>query len=139
MVVGLSVLLTTLNLSIPDTDISTPVKIEEPPKRFLQFIKYEEPPTKQQYMIYWGLNALDVYTTYRALKKPNIIESNPLLGSNPSRDKLLLFKVLGASLVGNNLDSNMMTGANATLSYVVYRNYKVMKEAQKELENNNHG
>jgi len=136
VVVGLSLLLTTLNLSIPDTDVITPVNIEEPPKRFLQFIEYEEPPTKQQYVIYWGLNALDVYTTYRALKKPNIVEGNPLLGSNPSRDKLILFKVLGASLVGNNLDSNMMTGANATLSYVVYRNYKVMKEAQKQLENN---
>ncbi len=132
-----AILLATLNLSIPDINVTTPTKIEEPPKRFLQFIEYEEPPTKQQYMIYWGLNALDVYTTYRALKKPNIIEGNPLLGSNPSRDKLILFKAFGATLVGNNLDSDMMTGANATLTYVVYRNYKVMKEAQKELENNN--
>tara|TARA_R100000234_G_C4955857_1_gene159505 strand:- start:311 stop:715 length:405 start_codon:yes stop_codon:yes gene_type:complete len=132
-----AILLATLNLAIPSLDENTTVQIEEPPKRFLQFIEYEEPPTKQQYMIYWGLNALDVYTTYRALKKPNIIEGNPLLGSNPSRDKLILFKVLGASLVGNNLDSDMMTGANATLTYIVYRNYKVMNKASDQLKNNN--
>ena len=117
-------------------DVTTPIKIKEPPKKFLQFIEYKEPPTKQQYVMYWGLNALDIYTTYRALKKPNIIEGNPLLGSNPSLDKLVLFKILGGSLVGNNLDKKMMTGANATLTYVVYRNYKIIKEKQKELENN---
>jgi len=128
-------LATTLNLSIPDIDVTTPIKIKEPPKKFLQFIEYKEPPTKQQYVIYWGLNALDIYTTYRALKKPNIVEGNPLLGSNPSLDKLVLFKILGGSLVGNNLDKKMMTGANVTLTYVVYRNYKIIKEKQKELEN----
>ena len=73
-----AILLATLNLAIPILDENTTVKIEEPPKRFLQFIEYEEPPTKQQYVIYWGLNALDIYTTYRALKNPNIIEGNPI-------------------------------------------------------------
>jgi hypothetical protein len=132
-----AILLATLNLAIPSLDENTTVQIEEPPKRFLQFIEYEEPPTKQQYVIYWGLNALDVYTTYRALKKPNIVEGNPLLGNNPSLDKLILFKALGATLVGNNIDSDMMTGANATLTYIVYRNYKVMNKASDQLKNNN--
>ena len=43
---------------------------------------------------------------------------------------------IDAVLVGNNLDKKMMTGANETLTYVVYRNYKIIKEKQKELENN---
>ena len=117
-------MLATLNLAIPILDENTTVKIEEP-------------PTKQQYVIYWGLNALDIYTTYRALKNPNIIEGNPLLGKNPSLDKLILFKAFGATVVGNNLDTDMMVGANATLTYIVYRNYKVMNRASDQLKNNN--
>ena len=65
-------LATTLNLSIPDMDVTTPIKIKEPPKKFLQFIEYKEPPTTQQYVIYWGLNAVDVYITNRALKTGDI-------------------------------------------------------------------
>ena len=123
-----AILLATLNLSIPDLDVTTPVKIKEPPKKFLQFIEYKEPPTTQQYVIYWGLNAVDVYITNRALKNPNIIEGNPLLGVNPSLEKLILFKAIAGSLVGNNLNSQMMTGANSTLSYIVYRNYTIIKD-----------
>jgi hypothetical protein len=31
----------------------------------------------------------------------------------------------------------MMVGANATLTYIVYRNYKVMNKASDQLKNNN--
>ena len=50
---------------------------------------------------------------------------------NPSLGKLILFKVIAGSLVGNNLDSQMMTGANSTLSYIVYRNYTIIKDRKK--------
>ena len=33
--------------------------------------------------------------------------------------------------VGNNLNSQMMTGANSTLSYIVYRNYTIIKDRKK--------
>ena len=83
-------MLATLNLAIPILDENTTVKIEEPPKKFLQFIEYEEPPTKQQYVIYWGLNALAGYTTYRALKTPNIIEGNPIRNKEALADPKIL-------------------------------------------------
>jgi hypothetical protein len=125
------ILLLGLNLSIPNLNERPEIEFKEPPKKFLQFVEYKEPPTKGQYILFWGLNTLDIYTTYRALKQPNVIENNPFLGNSPSLEELILFKSIGGSLVGNNIDRQRMKVANGVLAYVVYRNYKIQKEVEK--------
>ncbi len=47
-----------LDLSLPEQPA---VFIED--RKFLQFVEYEEPPTKAQFITFWSLNALAVCTT----------------------------------------------------------------------------
>ena len=97
-----------------------------PEKKFLHFNSYREPPTKAQMITFWTLNALDVITTYKALKAfPNGIEQNPLYPDRPSIGQLIIGKAIIGSLIGNNISKNPMHFINAQLSVVVYHNYSI--------------
>ena len=75
---------------------------------------------------FWTLNALDVITTYEALKAfPNGIEQNPLYPNRPSLGQLVIGKAIIGSLIGNNMSRKPMHFMNAQLSVVVYRNYSI--------------
>lgn len=110
-----------LDLSIPEQPA---VFIED--RKFLQFVEYEEPPTKAQFITFWTLNALDVYTTYQGVKNKNVVETNPLFPKKPSIEELIVGKIILASLVGNNIDRTQMYFTNATLVYVVHNNYEYL-------------
>ena len=110
-----------LDLSIPRQPA---VFIEE--RKFLQFVEYEEPPTKAQYITFWSLNALDVYTTYQGVKNENVYEVNPLFPKKPSLTELIVGKMILASLLGNNIDKTQMYFTNASLVYVVHNNYQYL-------------
>jgi hypothetical protein len=110
-----------LDLSIPEQPA---VFIEE--RKFLQFVEYEEPPTKAQYITFWSLNALDVYTTYQGVKHKNVYEVNPLFPKKPSLTELIVGKIILASLLGNNIDKTQMYFTNASLVYVVHNNYQYL-------------
>ena len=90
------------------------------------FIEIKEPPTRKQRIIYWTLNGLDVYTTYIGLKNPNITEGNPLLGKRPSLEKMILYKIVTAGLLGENLNTYSYTFLNTSLSIAVIRNVHVI-------------
>lgn len=110
-----------LDLSIPE---QPSVFIED--RKFLQFVEYEEQPTKAQFITFWTLNALDVYTTYQGIKNENVYEVNPLFSKKPSLEQLLVGKIILASLLGNNIDKKQMYFANASLVYVVHNNYQYL-------------
>jgi len=42
---------------------------------------------------------LDVATTYRGLKHPNVKEANPILGENPSLGEMLALKLIVSALL----------------------------------------
>ena len=88
---------------------------------------YKEPPTRNQMIFFWTLNALDVYTTYEGLKKPNVYEKNPLLGDKPHLDNLLIQKAIVAGFISQNSNKNYITFMNTSLTFVVINNYKTMK------------
>ena len=55
-----------------------PVEFDIPDKpKILQFVEWNEPPTKAQYTYFYVIHALDVITTYEGLKSdPNVREMN---------------------------------------------------------------
>ena len=113
--------LSELDLSIPKQPA---VFIED--RKFLQFVEYEEPPTKAQYITFWTLNALDVYTTYQGIKNENVVEVNPFFPKKPSLGELIVGKIILASVVGNNIDKTQMYFTNASLVHVVHNNYEYL-------------
>ena len=58
-------------------------------------LEYEEViATEGQFYIFWTLQVLDVYTTYRGLKYSCVKEANPLLGERPGVPRLVTHKTL---------------------------------------------
>ena len=110
-----------LDLTIPEQPAA-----HVPETKFLQFNYYREPPTRAQMITFWTLNALDVITTYEAMKAlPNGREKNPLYSDRPSLGQLVAGKIIIGSLIGNNMSKNPMYFMNTQLGLVVYRNYSL--------------
>ena len=113
-----------LDLTIPEQ----PAVYIPPKKEFIFNLgDYKEPPTRNQMIFFWTLNALDVYTTYEGLKKPNVYELNPLLPEKPELEELLLQKAIVAGFISKNSNKNYMTVMNASLTFVVINNYNIIK------------
>ena len=112
-----------LDLTIPEQPA-----VDIPPKEFiLNLGDYNEPPTRNQMIFFWTINALDVYTTYEGLKKPNIVEINPLLGNKPHLDNLLIQKAIVAGFISQNSSKNVITVINIGLGLTVIHNYNLGK------------
>jgi len=113
-----------LDLTIPEQ----PAAYIPPEKEFIfNFGDYKEPPTKNQMITFWTLNALDVYTTYNGVKKPNVYELNPILPKKPELEELLLQKTIVAGFFSQNSSKNYMRFLNISLTLVVIHNYEIMK------------
>ena len=112
-----------LDLTIPEQPA-----VDIPNKEFiLKWGDYNEPPTKNQIIFFWTLNALDVYTTYEGLKNPSIYEANPLLGNKPNLDNLLIQKAIVAGFISKNSNKNYITFMNIGLTLAVINNYNIAK------------
>ena len=124
-------LLMLLSLSLKaELDLTIPEQpaVYVPPKEFIFNLgDYKEPPTRNQMIFFWTLNALDVYTTYKGLKKPNVYEKNPLLGDKPHLDNLLIQKAIVAGFISKNSNKNYITFMNIGLTLTVINNYNIAK------------
>ena len=113
-----------LDLTIPEQ----PAVYIPPEKEFhLHLGDYNEPPTKNQMITFWTLNALDVYTTYNGVKKPNVYELNPVLPKKPELEELLLQKAIVVGFFSQNSSKNYIRFLNVSLTLVVIHNYEIMK------------
>ena len=112
-----------LDLTIPEQ----PAVYIPPETFFLNLGDYNEPPTKAQKITFWTLNVLDIYTTHQGLKKPYVSEVNPLLGKDPSLEKLILHKIVFASLISKHSSKRYIRGVNVILTMAVVNNYKFVK------------
>ena len=128
----LLLLLTSLSLqaSLDELDLTLPEQpaayISPEKQFFLNLGDYKEPPTKAQMITFWTLNALDVYTSYEGLKNPNISEVNPLLGKDPSLERLILHKVVIGSFILNHSSKRYMKSINVFLTFTIINNYEHM-------------
>jgi len=129
----LLLLLTSLSLqaSLDELDLTLPEQpaVYIPPEKefFLHLGDYNEPPTKNQMILYWTLNALDVYTTYEGLKQPGVKEANILLGDKPHLDNLLIQKAIIGGFIAKNGSSNYITLSNTVLTLAIINNYYIIK------------
>jgi len=113
-----------LDLIIPEQ----PAVYIPPEKEFFFNVgDYKEPPTKNQMIVFWTLNALDVYTTVEGIKKPSVYEKNPLLPKKPELEELLLQKAIVAGFISKHSSKNYITAMNVSLTYAVINNYENMK------------
>jgi len=111
-----------LDLTIPEQPA-----VNIPPKEFiLNWGDYNEPPTKEQVITFWTLNALDVYTSHQGLKSTKAFEENPLLGKDPSLERLILHKVVVGSFILNHSSKKYMKGINVLLTFTIINNYEYM-------------
>jgi|TARA_B100001094_G_C17833101_1_gene624218 hypothetical protein len=117
-----------LDLTLPEPEEPYDYEeIEIPEVYIFNFGDYNEPPTRTQLTIFWTLNALDVWTTHRALKDcPNCREMNPLLPDRPKLEDLLLQKAIVGGIIHWQSSSDYMTGINIGLTYAVVNNYKIV-------------
>ena len=112
-----------LDLTIPEQPA-----VYVPTKEFIfNWGDYNEPPTKQQMIAFWTLNALDVYTSYEGLKNPNTSEANPLLGKDPSLERLILHKAVVGGVLSKHGSKRYIRGVNVLLTFAVINNYEYMQ------------
>ena len=97
---------------------------------------FEEKATPGQYTIFWTLQALDIYSTYRGLKYDCVREINPILGPDPSVAQMVTHKTIFLNpfyiLPGEGvITKDDMVWVNTMMSTVVYNNYRVWDRAHK--------
>lgn len=119
-----------LDLSIPyeEVDWSKVEPIEDKPVYIFNFGDYHEPPTRNQMIAFWTLNALDVYITNKAMRKcPRVCkEANPLLPENPELEELLLQKAVVAGFMHGRMSKDYVTVMNVMLTGVVISNWNIV-------------
>lgn len=110
------------DLTIPE---QPPVYVE--PVKLLDLDRSYNKPTRCQLTLFWTLNALDVWTTHRALKScPNCRETNPLLPDRPRLEELILLKVVVAGGIHHLGSAEYIRFVNGALTYVVHNNYNLI-------------
>tara|TARA_Y100000004_G_C8593873_1_gene277641 strand:+ start:17 stop:481 length:465 start_codon:yes stop_codon:yes gene_type:complete len=98
--------------------------------------EFREMASPAQYTIFWTLQALDVYSTYRGLKYQCVYEANPIIGKNPDLVKLVTHKTIFLHPVAllqplDVLTKDQMQLYNVAYTTVVYNNYTVWNEARR--------
>ena len=93
--------------------------------------------TEGQFYIFWTLQVLDVYSTYRGLKYSCVKEANPLIGDRPGVPRLVTHKTLFLHpiwMLRNEdviykTDMNFLNGQG---TIVVINNYRIWNRAHKK-------
>jgi len=108
------------------------------PKVILDLPPFIDPATRLQWVLFYTLQILDVYSTDRAVQYSCVTEVNPLLGKSPTAKDLILLKVilLGPGLYYSNKYEGTITDAdlaasNYLMTAVVANNFDVYSQAKK--------
>ena len=89
-----------------------------------------------QWYVFWTIQALDVYSTYRGLKYTCVREGNPLLGERPGIPRLVTHKTIflypfSLWQVEGVIPKDEMTAYNIWGSTIIHNNYTVWNRAKK--------
>ena len=111
------------------------IRIYEEESRIFKDLEWKEDATKGQWVTFWTIQALDVYSTHRGLKYTCIREGNPLLPEVPSIPRMLTHKtvflapywMLQNEGIYTRKEINWVNGLGAV---VVYNNYLLWNEAK---------
>jgi hypothetical protein len=95
-----------------------------------------EPPTNLDWVLFVGLQAADIYTTYRGLKYDCVKEANPIFGERPDLNDLFekKFIILAPALLYDydtqQLTSKSMMGLNTFMTIIIVNNLHVLDRAK---------
>ena len=102
----------------------------------LSDFEFTEMATDTQYKIFWTLQVLDIYSTYRGLKYDCVFEGNPLVGPNPDLAKLVTHKTVALHPVAilQPLDvftKDQVQAWNVFYTTIIHNNYTVWNKSRK--------
>jgi len=105
-------------------------------RKIFKDLEWHNEATTGQYVTFWTLQTLDVYSTYRGLKYDCVREINPFLGSNPNIGQMVTHKTIFLNpfylLPGEGvITENDMEWVNIMMTTVIHNNYKVWSRAHK--------
>ena len=111
------------------------IKAYEEESRIFKDLKWHDSATKGQWIAFWTLQTLDVYSTHRGLKYDCIKEGNPLLGERPTLPHMITHKTVFLTPFWLLQDEDVFTKrdiniANTLGAIVVYNNYKLWDKAK---------
>ena len=112
------------------------IKAYEEESRIFKDLDFHTPPSRAQYITFWTLQTLDVYTTYRGLKYDCVREGNPLLGNRPGIGHMVTHKTVFLypfyTLPKDLVDRETMQWVNGFGTVVVINNFEVWNRAHKQ-------
>lgn len=80
-------------------------------------------PTDNQLWLFWTLNAIDVYTTDRVMRKcSDCRELNPLLPKRPSLEELILHKAIVGGIIHKYGSRTVVKNVNWVLTFGIIHN-----------------
>ena len=102
----------------------------EEENRIFKDLVWNEPPNLRDRIIFYSLQAADVYTTYRGIQYDCVSEVNPLLPEVPDVSDMVLLKtiILGTAPINRQEDMQMI---NYITGVVVINNIAVWDRARK--------
>ena len=112
------------------------IKAYEEESRIFKDLEWHDTATNGQWIAFYTIQALDIYSTHRGLKYDCIKEGNPLLPEVPSIGRMVTHKTVFLSpywLLQNEeiftkRDINVVNTLGAT---VVYNNFRLLDKAKR--------
>ena len=107
----------------------------EEENRIFKDLKWHDTATNGQWIAFWTIQVLDVYSTHRGLKYACIREGNPLLPEVPSIPRMITHKTVFLApywlLQGEGVYTKQdLNFANILGTAVVYNNFKLWNDAK---------
>lgn len=111
------------------------IRLAEEENRIFKDLQWNQTATKRQWVFFYTIQALDVYSTHRGLKYNCIQESNPLLGDRPTISRMITHKTIFLSpywLLQNEgiFTRKDITFVNGIGTAVVFNNFRLLEKAK---------
>lgn len=113
-------------------------RLRERKYQSLSTLRLHEPISDVQWGIFYTLQVLDVFTTYKGLQYDCVVEINPIIGERPSLNKMIFTKVailtpaIRADMKKGTVDRHIMSEINFLMSVVIMNNYEIWQDSTKK-------
>ena len=111
------------------------IRLAEEENRIFKDLDWNQTATKKQWVFFYTIQALDIYSTHRGLKYNCIKEGNPLLPEVPSIGRMITHKTIFLSpywMLQNEgiFTQKDITFVNGVGTAVVFNNFRLLEKAK---------
>ena len=111
------------------------IRLAEERDRIFKDLDWNQTATKRQWVFFYTIQALDVYSTHRGLKYDCIKEGNPLLGDRPTVPHMITHKTIFLSPYWLLQNEGIFTRKDIAIvngigTAVVYNNFRLLEKAK---------